>query len=166
MLTDLADTGLLAIYHDVDLAVASAGPVCELSGRCCRFKEYGHTLFVSGLEFQHLVSHAPSPTRAIDSGETCPWQNEHGHCQAREARPLGCRIYFCDPTYQTTAPVLSETFIARLKRLTEHLGVAWNYAPLHHHLHALTLASSAAADPEATANPGFEIDDDRNELFS
>src|SRR5436190_2613162 len=36
---------LTLIYRQLDEAVASHGPVCALSGRCCRFSEYGHTLF-------------------------------------------------------------------------------------------------------------------------
>jgi hypothetical protein len=35
------------LYREVDAAVAAAGPVCVASGRCCRFKEYGHVLFLS-----------------------------------------------------------------------------------------------------------------------
>jgi hypothetical protein len=132
----ILDAELRSIYDDVNAEVARAGPVCELSGRCCRFQEYGHTLFVSTAEFSYLVRHAPPPVRPVDSGETCPWQDAAGRCQARDARPLGCRVYFCDPAYQETAPVLSEQFIARLKRYAERHDLEWNYAPLHQHLHA------------------------------
>ena len=47
------------LYREVDAAVAAAGPVCVASGRCCRFKEYGHVLFVSNLEAEVLLAHAP-----------------------------------------------------------------------------------------------------------
>jgi hypothetical protein len=92
-------------------------------------------LFVSALEVHYLIGQAPRPSRPLDRGETCPWQDARGLCTAREARPLGCRIYYCDPAYEASAPELSELFIARLKRLAEEYGLAWNYAPLHHHLH-------------------------------
>jgi hypothetical protein len=130
----IPDAELRSIYDEVDAEVARAGPVCELSGRCCRFREYGHTLFLSSSEFSYLVRHAPPTVRPVDSGETCPWQDNLGRCQAREARPLGCRVYFCDPSYQATAPILSERFISRLKKHSEHYNLDWNYAPLHHHL--------------------------------
>jgi hypothetical protein len=133
----IPDANLRLIYDEVDAAVSSAGPICELSGRCCRFREYGHTLFLSGPEFGYLVRHAPSPVRPVDSGETCPWQDQSGRCCAREARPLGCRVYFCDPTYQDLAPVLSEQFISQLKKHAERHNLAWNYAPLHHHLESV-----------------------------
>ncbi len=46
------DTELRGLYEQLDSEVARLGPVCQLSGRCCRFREYGHTLFVSSLEVQ------------------------------------------------------------------------------------------------------------------
>ncbi len=130
------DTGLelRALYEQLDAEVAGLGPICELSGRCCRFQEYGHTLFVSFAEIQFLLSHAPEPPRALDHGQTCPWQDGQNRCVARDARPLGCRVYFCDPAYQA-GQELSERYITALKQLTEKHGLPWNYAPLHHHLH-------------------------------
>jgi hypothetical protein len=125
---------LRALYQELDLAVSRLGPVCELSGRCCRFKDYGHTLFVSAIEAALLVDEAPDPERPLDRGETCPWQDQRGHCAARDARPLGCRVYYCDPAYQPAAALLSEQFISRLKRLAGRHDQPWNYAPLHHHL--------------------------------
>lgn len=125
---------LHALYDDLGAEVARLAPVCQLSGRCCRFEEYGHTLFLSAPEAALLLAEAPAPSRPLDGGASCPWQDRRGHCTAREARPLGCRVYFCDPGYERHAPVLSETFIARLKGLVEALDLPWNYAPLHHHL--------------------------------
>src|SRR5437764_4905777 len=101
---------------------------------CCRFAEYGHTLFVSVAEFAVLLADAPPPARPLDDGATCPWQDAHGRCTAREARPLGCRVFFCDPAYLPEAPDLSERYLARLKRLVEDCDLPWDYAPLHDHL--------------------------------
>jgi hypothetical protein len=134
VLGPLAAADLCAVYEQVDAEVARLGPVCQLSGRCCRFKEYGHTLFVSTLEAQHLMQNAPAPERPLDDGETCPWQDPRGQCTARDCRPLGCRVYYCDPAYEPSAYDLSERFIAQLKTVTDKHGLTWNYAPLHRHL--------------------------------
>lgn len=125
---------LLGLYAALDEAVAERAPVCRLSGRCCRFAEYGHTLFVSAAEAALLVADAPAPARALDDGESCPWQDAAGRCTARNARPLGCRVYFCDPAFEPHAPELSEEYIGHLKRLTEKFDLPWDYVPLHQHL--------------------------------
>jgi hypothetical protein len=131
-------SALRALYVDLDLAVAASGPICRLSGRCCRFVEWDHTLFVSALEAAVLLADAPPPVRPLDDGATCPWQDAHGRCTARDARPLGCRVYYCDPSFQDRGPELCEIYLARLKRLVEDHGLPWDYAPLHNHLRRMT----------------------------
>ncbi len=125
---------LRELYAVLDAELARLGPVCLASGRCCRFREHGHTLFVSEPEMDYFLAEAPAPSRAFDDGATCPWQDELGRCTARDGRPLGCRIYHCDPAFQDVAPALSEHFIGRLKALATRHGLPWNYAPLHRHL--------------------------------
>jgi hypothetical protein len=49
---------LRVLYAELDREVAGIGPVCKLSGRCCRFEEYGHTLFISTAEAEYLVDGA------------------------------------------------------------------------------------------------------------
>jgi hypothetical protein len=121
-----------AIYAEADAEVADAGPKCEASGRCCRFTEYGHTLFISALEADVLLAAAPPYERPV-SADFCPFQ-KGGLCTAREPRPLGCRVYFCDPNYQETGNAITEKYLGRLKRLADESGLGWHYAPLHHFL--------------------------------
>jgi hypothetical protein len=123
-----------ALYADVDHEVAAAGPVCVASGRCCRFKEHGHTLFLSSLEADVLLAAAPAYERPT-SPDFCPFQKGN-LCTAREPRPLGCRVYYCDPAYQETGNRITEKYLRRLKELAEAHGVPWHYAPLHHFLNA------------------------------
>jgi len=123
---------VLAVYAAADAAVAAAGPKCDASGRCCRFKEYGHTLFISNLEADVLLEAAPPYARPV-SGDFCPFQVDH-LCTARDPRPLGCRGYFCDPAYQETGADISETYLRRLKELADEFGVGWRYSPLHRFL--------------------------------
>jgi len=125
---------LQSIYADLDAEIARLAPVCRLSGRCCRFLEYDHTLFLTQAEAAVLIVDAPTPSRPLDHGATCPWQDPLGRCTAREARPLGCRVYFCDPAHEPRAPELTERFLVELRRLSARHGLPWNYAPLHVHL--------------------------------
>lgn len=138
-------------YAAADAAVAAAGPRCDASGRCCRFREYGHTLFLSQQEADYLFeSEPPSPGPFTDAG--CPYQVE-GLCTARERRPLGCRLYFCDPSYQDAGARLSERFIRELKQLCNRQGLPWRYAPLH-----VFLQDYAASHPNsALRTPNSEL---------
>jgi hypothetical protein len=125
---------VLQLYADVDREVAAAGPVCVASGRCCRFKEYGHVLFLSNLEADVLLADAPPFERPV-SPDFCPFQKGN-LCTAREPRPLGCRIYYCDPGYQETGNQITEKYLGRLKDLADAQGVDYCYAPLHHFLNS------------------------------
>jgi hypothetical protein len=123
---------VLELYREVDRAVAAAGPVCVASGRCCRFKEYGHVLFLSNLEAAVLLAGAPAYDRPV-SADFCPFQKDN-LCTAREPRPLGCRVYYCDPSYEETGNRITEETLQQLKALANEHGVEWCYAPLHHFL--------------------------------
>jgi hypothetical protein len=125
---------VLEIYREVDQAVAAAGPVCVASGRCCRFKEYGHVLFLSNLEADVLLAGAPPYTKPV-SADFCPFQKAN-LCMAREPRPLGCRIYYCDPSYQESGYQITESGLRRLKDLADQHGLPWHYGPLHQFLNA------------------------------
>lgn len=135
---------VLGVYADVDAAVAAAGPRCDASGRCCRFTEYGHTLFLSHFEAELLLD-AALPYEQPVSRDGCPFQ-VGGLCTARDARPLGCRIYFCDPAYEETGNRITEGAVAALKRLADAHAAGWHYAPLHVHLNAAVRPAAPTAD--------------------
>jgi hypothetical protein len=120
---------VLDIYAAVDAAVAAAGPRCDASGRCCRFTEYGHTLFLSRFEADILLASAPPFAKPV-TRDACPFQ-VNNLCTARDERPLGCRIYFCDPSYTETGHRITEEAVAALKHLADETGIPWRYAPLH-----------------------------------
>src|SRR5262245_25531333 len=120
---------VLELYAEADREVAAAGPVCVASGRCCRFKEWGHVLFLSNLEAKVLLHGAPAYEQPV-SPSFCPFQKDN-LCTARQPRPLGCRVYFCDPAYQECSHAITEKYLHQLKRLAEEHGIAWRYAPLH-----------------------------------
>jgi hypothetical protein len=145
-MSDALRQQVLQLYREVDREVAAAGPVCVASGRCCRFKEYGHVLFISNLEAEVLLHAAPPYDPAAVTPDFCPFQ-QGNVCTAREPRPLGCRVYYCDPNYQETGNAITEKYLRRLKELADGNEVPWRYAPLHvfltHPEHAVPEASGA-----------------------
>lgn len=138
------------LYAEVDAAVAAAGPKCDASGRCCRFKEWGHVLYLSQIEAEVLLSAAP-PYQSPVSPDFCPFQKEN-LCTAREPRPLGCRIYFCDPAYQEVGNRIMESALSKLKQLAREHDLDWRYAPLH-----VFLNESASGKGEVQSIPSTRI---------
>jgi Fe-S-cluster containining protein len=129
---------LEAIYRELEEAIAKTRPRCDLTGRCCDFESSGHTLFATELEARYLLARASGPPSTLLAGtgplvpppnRLCPfWKNRL--CTAREGRPLGCRVYFCDSSYRDLMPELYERFQARIRALHDELGLPYRYAPL------------------------------------
>jgi len=136
-----AVAGVLA---EADRDIAARGAVCRSSGRCCRFEEWGHRLYVTGVEVVHF-GEIENRKGKIEKGkdeagrvvalkqfftrgnvEGCPYQVE-GMCTAREGRPLGCRVYFCDEGAQGWQNEVYEKYHARLKEVHARFGVAYRY---------------------------------------
>lgn len=129
-----------AVYAAAEVEIAAAGPVCVASGRCCRFQEWGHTLFLSSLEAELLLTQPPPREGLPADGSGCPYQVEK-LCTAREVRPLGCRVYYCDPSYQETGRQISEKCLRQLKDLADARGLPWRYAPLEVYLNEAATGS-------------------------
>ena len=142
---------VLEVYAAADAAVAAANPRCDASGRCCRFTEYGHTLFISHFEAEILLESAPRFEQPA-SRDGCPFQI-NGLCTARESRPLGCRIYFCDPSFADRMVEITEASIARLKAIADEHGGEWLYAPLHHFLNSHHFDSRPNEPPPDSMTP-------------
>ncbi|MES2791518.1 MAG: hypothetical protein V4719_18010 [Planctomycetota bacterium] len=137
--------GLLRIYDDLAQDLAALAPVCDLSGRCCRFKEYGHRLYISRTEAELLLQDGLPVDSTVDEA-SCPFQIGQ-LCTAREKRPFGCRVYFCDPKYAGQAEILSEKYLEQLRELHRETGTPWEYAELHLFLEEAALqADSRTAD--------------------
>lgn len=119
-------------FQILEEKISEAGPVCELSGRCCRFEEYGHRLYLTRTEADLLFSEGLPDDSRIEPG-SCPFQKGN-ICTAREKRPFGCRVYFCDPRYVGKAEPWTEDFLARFKTAHETEGADWEYADLFYWL--------------------------------
>ena len=124
--------GLEAAYGELEAEISASNPVCRRSGNCCHFAKFGHRLYASRAEalyfaFRHGVPDGPF------SHDSCPFMRENS-CTAREGRPLGCRVFFCDPSWKGRDSELSEKYIRRVGQLSDRLGISWDYRPFMEHL--------------------------------
>lgn len=142
---------LQGLYAWADAEVAARAPRCEASGKCCRFREYGHRLYLCQLEARHLLQTAPAWPMPADEGG-CPFQ-VNGLCTRRDTRPLGCRVYYCDPSFSGAMEAIMEEGIRRLKEITDKHHLGWDYSSLHAFLNDPTRAGVQAPLPTAETPP-------------
>jgi hypothetical protein len=144
------------VYRDLAAEVEKRRPVCVISGRCCRFEEYGHRLFVTTIElaaFVHGFGGFPKSKALAQSiekwdGSGCPFQVAK-LCGIHALRPFGCRVFFCDATSTVWQQEVYEAFHSRLKRLHEELDVPYFYVEWRQALQAL-LPVGLPAPPHPT----------------
>jgi len=123
--------------------VRTRRPLCLASGACCRFEEFGHRMYLSGLEAAFVVARidaaravrAADPLRILEVDDArnrgdCPYLLR-GLCGEHEERPLGCRIFFCDKgpdgrAAEWQSELYEETHRATIA-LHERLGVPYRY---------------------------------------
>ena len=117
---------LEGIYADLDGELAVLRPLCQRSGRCCRFKEFGHQLWTTAVELDYLVDREGLPPPHPGGGAVCPYLKD-GLCGVRDHRMLGCRIYFCDAGYAEAMGPLYEKYHARIKDLHRRHGLPYEY---------------------------------------
>jgi Fe-S-cluster containining protein len=121
--------------------------LCVVSGRCCRFEEFGHRLFVTTLELARFV-HDVGSIAVPDAwdGTGCPFQKAK-LCTVHAIRPFGCRMFFCDATSTEWQNAAYERFHADLKRLHEQFEVPYFYLEWRQALRALNFIGELEHDP-------------------
>lgn len=137
------EKAVLAVYAEADCDISSRNPICKNSGRCCKFESYGHLLYVTAIELIAFSGIGTGVKREVaelpqkgvvslkqffagERAEGCPYQIG-GMCTAREGRPLGCRIYFCDENAQHWQNEVYEKYHTKLKKLHEDFGIEYRY---------------------------------------
>jgi hypothetical protein len=100
---------LEAVYRDADRLFA--GWSCPASTECCRFGVTGRQPYVTSIELaavRKAVAARGGPRSwrratgrlALPMGprdeRICPLLDASGRCAVYEARPLGCRTFYCD----------------------------------------------------------------------
>lgn len=115
------------IYDALEARVAARQPICLNRGACCRFAQYDHSLYVTPVELAYFIARTNFPsTAAATDDATCPYQ-QSGLCNARQARPTGCRIFFCDPAASEWQPEESEVTLREIKALHQRFQVPYAY---------------------------------------
>lgn len=124
--------GVRQIYAELQARIDARQPVCAASGRCCRFEEYGHQLYVTTAELATFVHDLTKSGKNLEQamsawdGAGCPFQIGK-LCGVHAIRPFGCRIFFCDPTAQSWQQKQYEEFHQRLKQLHATKDVPYFY---------------------------------------
>ncbi|MBK7406482.1 MAG: YkgJ family cysteine cluster protein [Phycisphaerales bacterium] len=119
------------VYERISREVAARQPRCDASGRCCHFEAWGHRLYVTGLEAAYLVMRLERPVGAEDIRQAreaggCPFQKGL-LCSVHSLRPLGCRVYYCDPTAGDWQQDLSERMLREIRSIHERHQLAYRY---------------------------------------
>lgn len=112
-------------YADADRAIAAQPGTCWNRGACCRFGQFGHRLYVTSLEVSYYLATGDGPPPVTE--DACPHAYA-GQCHVRDRRPLGCRVFYCDPAAQGWQGPLTEESLARLRQLHGELTVPYAYA--------------------------------------
>jgi Fe-S-cluster containining protein len=135
------------LYRTVQQEIDQRRPLCVVSGRCCRFEEFGHRLFVTTLELARFV-HDVGSIAVPDAwdGTGCPFQKAK-LCTVHAIRPFGCRMFFCDATSTEWQNAAYERFHADLKRLHEQFEVPYFYLEWRQALRALNFIGELEHDP-------------------
>ncbi|WP_432799269.1 hypothetical protein [Poriferisphaera sp. WC338] len=145
---------ITSLYRLVDEEIGERGPRCDASGRCCQFNTYGHLLYVTGVEIvwvlgqldqsseetckEHSGKHEglsltvlQTAERSVDDAgrgmDGCVYQTAEGLCGAHAVRPLGCRVYYCDPEHQDWQNDLYEKYLDALKKLHQQYDMPYRY---------------------------------------
>lgn len=124
-----------ALYQRVQEEIDRRRPVCRQSGRCCRFEEYGHRLYVTTMELAAFVNELqriepPRPSAGLPILDPAPggcWFQQGGLCSVHSIRPFGCRIFFCDPSAEQWQQEQYERFHREIRALHDDLGVPYFY---------------------------------------
>jgi len=123
---DAALDELEAVYRALDSHLAVLGPRCRACGACCDFARNDYRLYASHLE-RALVVRRHGPPRLAPSG--CCGFLVGGRCSVHASRPLGCRVFFCDPAHKAREQDIYHGFQQRLRAIAERHGLPWAYAP-------------------------------------
>lgn len=141
------EVAVAAVYDHLRDVIELQRPRCDASGRCCRFEDFGHRLFVTTMELATFLRGLRGQGAAASGwdgtfrwdGTGCPFQGDR-LCGVHAIRPMGCRLFFCDPTSVAWQHGEYERFHGHLRRLHAELQVPYFYVEWRQALMAVGLA--------------------------
>lgn len=127
MSTRLQHERLISLYEALDRRIQAAGPICSRSGNCCDFPRSGHILYATQLEVESILDRFTPPPPEQEGW--CPFYQKR-LCTLRALRPVGCRIYYCDPDYSDhRMNEISQWAHDEIRKIHDDLHLSYGYAP-------------------------------------
>lgn len=132
-----------ALYAALDARIAARQPCCTNKGLCCNFESFGHKLFVTPVELAYFIAKSTQRPSAQPDPGSCPYQID-GKCTTRDARPTGCRIFFCELASQAWQSPETEAILDEIKALHARFDLPYAYVEW---LYALRIICESNAPP-------------------
>jgi hypothetical protein len=120
---------LQELYRRLEKELAPVKRHCDARGICCNFSKCGHMLYVTDIEAAEMARSGAEPDAALAEGGTCPYLRD-GKCGIRDNRAIGCRLYYCDKTYEDERNELCEKFLKDARLIEQRYGIAHRYRPV------------------------------------
>lgn len=120
---------LREVYARMNAALQPFRRSCAARGHCCNFAKTGHMLYVTDLEAAEMSRCGLEPDAAQAANGTCPYLRD-SKCGAREHRGLGCRIYYCDGTYEAERNDVYEAALKEIRAIEARHAMEHHYRPV------------------------------------
>jgi hypothetical protein len=117
---------LREIYARLATALEPYRRHCDMRGVCCDFAKCGHMLYVTGLEAAEMIKSGVAPDPALAEDGKCPFLRGN-QCGIRDHRAIGCRIYYCDKTYNDERNALCEKYLREAREIEARYGIEHSY---------------------------------------
>ena len=117
---------LQAVYADLEAELEPLRRQCATRGLCCDFAALGHMLYVTTLEAAYMARAGVVPHEAQMGEGKCPFLRGN-LCGLRTHRALGCRVYYCDRTYEEERNALCEKMLKRVRDIETRFGLEHSY---------------------------------------
>lgn len=118
------------LYVRLEADLAGLGGRCDRSGRCCRFREFGHRLYLTTPELEYLLA-GLDPAALDIPDDRCPFLTAGADgrpaCGNHEQRAIGCRIFFCNAADPAPFHEVYERHHAAMKELCARHGLEYRY---------------------------------------